>query len=748
MWLEEYVEARRKQRLLRGAASRLARPALAACVAVWRAQWMETERARAAKRERVAQREKERDAADHEGRRSELEHELAKVKLDAREEQASFAKSLAARAEAERERRTEHVQEMAVRRLGKRELGRGWQAWLDEYMERRRKQRLLAAAAGRLARPAQSAALTHWRKEWQAEQTRMLEEGQAQLRHGQEALIKAHEREIAALRASMEAALESKDEEMRSLAERLGGEVLTKEQEHQLMLAQQAEELKEKRVEHTMQMAARRLGKQQLSKGWQTWLDLYLEQQRHKRMLAAAAGRLMRPALSAALVHWRADWQEELRAALEEGQRILRAEQARRDAAHADELEALKEEMAARQAKLDDERRWQQEQRLAVTADAKEKEAAAKVAAADVETEYQRRMAEQAEAEKDARVAHLQQMAIRRFGKAEILRGWQAWYDLWAQESRQRRILAAAAGRLSRPALAASLTHWREDWEAMRIQAALNDVRAGLEAKAQRAAEAADEALEAERRQQQSDARALAEAAEEARERRIEHTMQMAARRLGKQQLTKGWQTWLDLYLEQQRHKRMLAAASGRLARPALASALAHWRADWQEELRATLEEGHQLLLRDQASGLYQLEKEIERLKEEHAQELASLEQRLSGEVLTKEQEHAKELAAQAEAAHEKRMAHLQQMAAKRMMQAGLTKGWQSWLDLYLEHQRQKRMLAAAAGRLARPALAAALTAWREDWASEQRRALEEGQALLRAEHEGHTYKQQARSLP
>ena len=306
------MEARRKQRLLRGAASRLARPALAACVAVWRAQWMEAERARAAKRTRAAQREKERDAAEHEGRRSELEHELTKAKLDAREEQAALAKSLAARAEAERERRTEHVQEMAVRRLGKRELGRGWQAWLDEYVERRRKQRLLAAAAGRLARPAQSAALTHWRKEWQAEQTRMLEEGQAQLRHGQEALIKAHEREIAALRASMEAALESKDEEMRSLAERLGGEILTKEQEHQLMLAQQAEELKEKRVEHTMQMAARRLGKQQLSKGWQTWLDGWLEQQRHKRMLAACSARLLRPQLAAATAHWRRDWEAAL----------------------------------------------------------------------------------------------------------------------------------------------------------------------------------------------------------------------------------------------------------------------------------------------------------------------------------------------------------------------------------------------------------------------------------------------------
>ena len=159
-WLDAFLERRRKQRLLRGAASRLARPALAACVAVWRAQWIVTERARAAKRESAAQREKERNQAKHEGWTSELQDELAQVKLDARDSQAELEKTLAVKAEAERERRTEHIQEMAVRRLGTRDLGRGWQAWLDEFLERRRKQRLLAAAAGRLAKPALTAALT------------------------------------------------------------------------------------------------------------------------------------------------------------------------------------------------------------------------------------------------------------------------------------------------------------------------------------------------------------------------------------------------------------------------------------------------------------------------------------------------------------------------------------------------------------------------------------------------------------
>ena len=83
-----------------------------------------------------------------------------------------------------------------MRRLGKRDLARGWQAWLDEFLEKRRKKRLLAAAAGRLIKPALTAALTQWRKGWQEEQTSMLEEGQAQLRSGQEGLIKVHECEL------------------------------------------------------------------------------------------------------------------------------------------------------------------------------------------------------------------------------------------------------------------------------------------------------------------------------------------------------------------------------------------------------------------------------------------------------------------------------------------------------------------------------------------------------------------------
>merc|ERR1719424_1491256 len=124
--------------------------------------------------------------------------------------------------------------QMAAHRLGKQQLSKGWQTWREDWAEERR---------------------------------RTLEEGHA--------LLQAEQ------------------------AQREGGfraDLLSKEQEHAMALAETLEAEKEKRVEHAMQMAARRLGKQQLSKGWQTWLDGWLEQQRHKRILAASAGRLMKPA--------------------------------------------------------------------------------------------------------------------------------------------------------------------------------------------------------------------------------------------------------------------------------------------------------------------------------------------------------------------------------------------------------------------------------------------------------------------
>ena len=55
------------------------------------------------------------------------------------------------------------------------------------------------------------------------------------------------------------------------------------------------------------------------------------------------------------------------------------------------------------------------------------------------------------------------------------------------------------------------------------------------------------------------------------------------------------------------------------------------------------------------------------------------------------------------------------------MANQGILAGWGAWHEQWEEAARQKRMLAAAGARLARPALAAALAGWVADWrAAEQ----------------------------
>ena len=67
--------------------------------------------------------------------------------------------------------------------------------------------------------------------------------------------------------------------------------------------------------------------------------------------------------------------------------------------------------------------------------------------------------------QKDQRIEHLHARAVKRFGNQGIIRGWTAWQDQWLAKCRRKRMLKAAAARLTKPKLTASLAHWRNDWE-------------------------------------------------------------------------------------------------------------------------------------------------------------------------------------------------------------------------------------------------------------------------------------------
>ena len=87
------------------------------------------------------------------------------------------------------------------------------------------------------------------------------------------------------------------------------------------------------------------------------------------------------------------------------------------------------------------------------------------------------------------------------------------------------------------------------------------------------------------------------------REARVEQLHKKAAMRITNQGIMRGWTAWQEQYLQAARHKRMLAAASSRLARPALAASVGHWRSDWEGARRKEIAEAVRRKERERFEG-------------------------------------------------------------------------------------------------------------------------------------------------
>ena len=75
-----------------------------------------------------------------------------------------------AQIEAERVKRIEHAQHMAMMRLTKRDLVLGWSTWHDKYQAHARSKRLLTGAGMRLSKPKLVAAVQHWKRDWKSDE--------------------------------------------------------------------------------------------------------------------------------------------------------------------------------------------------------------------------------------------------------------------------------------------------------------------------------------------------------------------------------------------------------------------------------------------------------------------------------------------------------------------------------------------------------------------------------------------------
>ena len=91
--------------------------------------------------------------------------------------------------------------------------------------------------------------------------------------------------------------------------------------EQEKAVGKQAELEKKRRVDTLMQIAARRITRGKMARGWGTWHAGWEKRVRQRQLLAAAAGRLMRPMLGAAYSYWLRDWAAAIREAIADAER-------------------------------------------------------------------------------------------------------------------------------------------------------------------------------------------------------------------------------------------------------------------------------------------------------------------------------------------------------------------------------------------------------------------------------------------
>ena len=686
-WLDGYREYQRQIRVFKAAANRLSRPRLVHCFSYWQHDWETEQAARSlAEQGRLTHEQAEEELAKVRDMLAEVREQLAQATANAANLKETMDEQLAA----EREKRIEHTQQMAMLRLGKRELALGWTTWLEVYSEYQRKLRSLKAASARLSKPRLVSSFVHWQRDWEHEKALMKSMShkeqlshEASKRHEIQSELAAVKTELAAARKAMLDGTGREAELQRQMEEQLAAE-------------------REKRIAHAQHMAMMRLAKKELVLGWTNWLEVYQDHLHKLRALKAAANRLSRPRLVSSFMHWHREWEIDQHLKSKMTQEEKAAHEAAKHASVAAELAKVKAELKqAREAML---------------------------AGTGRETELQRQMEEQLAAEREKRIAHAQHMAMMRLTKKELVMGWTNWLEVYQDRQRNIRALQAAANRLSRPRLVASFVHWQRDWEhenaskarmtqkdLLKMEAAkreellaqVNQLKADLAAAREAMLDGTGREAELQR---QAEEQLAAE-----REKRIEHAQHMAMMRLSKKELVMGWTSWLEVYQNYQRNMRSLKAAANRLARPRVVQAFSHWHREWdiEEQTKAKMTQKERIAREE--SKYAALAAELRRVKAELA---AAREAALNG--TGREAELQRQMEEQLAAEREKRIAHAQHMAMMRLAKKELVLGWTNWLEVYQDHLHKLRALKAAANRLSRPRLVSSFMHWHREWEIDQ----------------------------
>ncbi|KOO29034.1 hypothetical protein Ctob_011779 [Chrysochromulina tobinii] len=380
------------------------------------------------------------------------------------------------------------------------------------------------------------------------------------------------------------------------------------------------------------------------------------------------------------------------------------------------ELERVKEESEARLEKQRQEHVAMEQEMQALRQEVSklEQQLESRVESTKQEAEARAAMTleQQMEKEREGRVAQLHRMASRRIGKQALTKGFNAWADAWADRRRLRQNLQRAAARLGRPALAAAFLEWvwvRDEKvreiemrsvhrfgheEARRreeLEKELEALRDSFQSSVKEQVDAAIKQYERERKEaERQEAEEAAKRRERAEDARVTNLHEQALRRIGQLGVARAFSSWAGSFLEHKRLKQFLQRAGARLQKPKLAGAFIEWWSVREETIQARMK----------AEMEAEREKLLQQLKE--AQALAA----------QTEEEAVRKLAEKAMQDKHDRVEQLHRMASRRIAAQGLTRGFNAWIDLWNETQRQRQLMQRAAARLGKPQMADAFFEW------------------------------------
>ena len=264
---------------------------------------------------------------------------------------------------------------------------------------------------------------------------------------------------------------------------------------------------------------------------------------------------------------------------------------------------------------------------------------------------------------------------------------------------------------------------------------------------------------------EQAEAAALAKAGavhdEEMRAASIARLQQQAARRLSQQGLARGFGTWRDGYLDRRWKMERLRVAVATMMRPQLMRGFGVWR---DTCVRSAQHRAMQVVTsqaKDEASRHAEeleaartelskarktLEREVARLRSEHAAELEAERASAATEMKRAQSDSASELA-KARAAlaelkevfettdehvqrisleREAAMQRLQQQVVRRLRLQGISRGFNAWRDGYRDQKWKMERLRIAAATMLRPQLMRGFGVWKEGWLQAKHRAAEQ----------------------